>query len=173
MPKILENLKELLLLEARKQIKENGYSALTVRSVADACHIGVGTLYNYFPSKDVLVASVILEDWQKTLKQIEGKIGASAADSRVVLHVIYTALNQFMDDHQTIFSEERAVQAFSGAFFEKHSLLRSQLTTFIKPFCGTNNLFMSEFIAEALLTWTVAGKSFEEIYAMIAPILAP
>lgn len=56
MPKILENIRELLLQEAKRQVFENGYSSLTIRSVAGACGIGVGTVYNYFESKDALVA---------------------------------------------------------------------------------------------------------------------
>jgi AcrR family transcriptional regulator len=67
MPKKLENVRELLLLEARRQAEENGYGAVTVRSVAKECGIGLGTVYNYFPSKDMLIASFILEDWEKSL----------------------------------------------------------------------------------------------------------
>ena len=46
MPKILENIREILLQEAKRQVFENGYSSLTIRSVASACGIGVGTVYN-------------------------------------------------------------------------------------------------------------------------------
>ena len=56
MPKIIENLREQLLSEAKKQVKERGYAATTVRSVAKACGLGTGTVYNYFKSKDMLIA---------------------------------------------------------------------------------------------------------------------
>ena len=46
MPKIIDNVRKKLLDEARKQILKKGYSAVTVRSVASACNIGVGTVYN-------------------------------------------------------------------------------------------------------------------------------
>ena len=52
MPKIIENLREKLVREAQYQVEERGYSALTIRSVANACGVGVGTVYNYFASKD-------------------------------------------------------------------------------------------------------------------------
>ena len=53
MPKIIENIREKLLEEAKRQVMEQGYSAMTIRSVASACGVGVGTVYNYFSSKDI------------------------------------------------------------------------------------------------------------------------
>ena len=50
MPKIIENLKARLIAEAKRQIEEAGYGAVTIRSVASSCGVGVGTVYNYFPS---------------------------------------------------------------------------------------------------------------------------
>ena len=60
MPKIVENVKERIILETRKQIKEVGYSKVTIRSIAKACGIGVGTIYNYFESKDVIIANFMV-----------------------------------------------------------------------------------------------------------------
>ena len=55
MPKIIENLESKLLEEAKRQIQESGYGAMTIRSVAKGCGVGVGTVYNYFPSKEALL----------------------------------------------------------------------------------------------------------------------
>lgn len=46
MPKIIENLREELLAEAKKQIAERGYKNTTIRSVAAECVniVGQGTL---------------------------------------------------------------------------------------------------------------------------------
>ena len=59
MPKIIENLREQLLEETKKQILDRGYANTTIRSVAKACGVGVGTVYNYFESKEMLVASFV------------------------------------------------------------------------------------------------------------------
>ena len=69
MPRIIENVKERAIIEARKVLEKEGYQALTVRGIADALAIGLGTVYNYFPSKDHLVACVILEDWMSLIRE--------------------------------------------------------------------------------------------------------
>ena len=71
MPKIIENLREQLLSEAKKQVKERGYAATTVRSVAGACGVGVGTVYNYFKSKEMLIATFVYDDWRNHLAEME------------------------------------------------------------------------------------------------------
>ena len=48
MPKIIEGVRARLLNEAKRQIATLGYARTTIRSVATACGLGVGTVYNYF-----------------------------------------------------------------------------------------------------------------------------
>ena len=63
MPKRIENLQENILRQAKPLMLESGYEALAMRDVAARCGIAVGTLYNYFPSKEALAGGVMLEDW--------------------------------------------------------------------------------------------------------------
>ena len=164
MPKIIENLEARLIAEAKKQLEESGYGSLTIRSIARSCGVGIGTVYNYFPSKDALLASHLLEDW----KQCIAAIAAVSADSdspRPVTLCIFDQLVAFSRRHQALFRDEAAAASFSGSFSRYHGLLRAQLAAPLRKFCGSD--FASEFIAEALLTWTMAGKSFDEIYGMI------
>ena len=55
MPKIIKDLKARLMEEAKHQIEELGYSAVTIRSVAKSCGVGVGTVYNYFLGGEVVI----------------------------------------------------------------------------------------------------------------------
>lgn len=45
-------------------VSERGLSALNMRSVAQACHLAVGSLYHYFPNKDDLVIATVARVWQ-------------------------------------------------------------------------------------------------------------
>ena len=164
MPKIIENLERSLIEEAKKQIEESGYSAMTIRSVAKACGVGVGTVYNYFPSKEALVATHLLDDWKTSISAIRTVSMASDLPRPVAL-CIYDQLVSFARRHLSIFLDEAAAASFAGSFGKYHGMLRTQLAEPLRKFCDSD--FTAEFIAEALLTWTAAGKSFDEIYGML------
>lgn len=169
MPKVIENVREQLLLVARRQIAESGYEKTTIRSVASACGLGVGTVYNYFKSKDMLIASFMLEDWQECLWQMKEK---SSDDIECFLQNIYISLREFVEAHTSLFRDEDAKKVFSTTLAERHKILRDQLSEIISPICSRlNNRFLPEFISESLLTWTMADKSFEEIFSVIKLLL--
>ena len=56
--------KEAILKVCREIVSEKGIPALNMRAVAQACHVAVGSLYNYFPSKDDLILATIESVWQ-------------------------------------------------------------------------------------------------------------
>ena len=172
MPKNIENVREMLLEEAKKQIAENGYSKMTIRSVAGKCNLGVGTVYNYFKSKDMLIASFMADDWKECLETINSQ---TKKDSKSVLFSIYKALTSFSERHNKLFCDKDAVKVFSTVFSERHKQLRNQLAKLITPICDKSSVedkaYLSEFIAESLLCWTVAGKDFEEQYKILSQLL--
>ncbi len=170
MPKIIENVRENLLKEARLQIMERGYSAMTIRSVASACGVGVGTVYNYFSSKDMLVASFMLDDWKGCMEKIQTE--ARSQDSpKAVLGCIYRELRGFMDKYAALFQDESAGVSFAAAFPQRHGQLREQIAAPLKNICQTQGKadadFLAEFTAESMLTWTMAGRSFEEVSSIL------
>lgn len=168
MPKIIENLKTRLMEEAGKQIEQNGYNAMTMRSVAKACDIGVGTVYNYFPSKEALVAGYLMLDWDSCIADFDA-VSAEASSLRPVALQIYQHLTAFARRHFAIFRDEAAAASFAASFTGYHARLRTQLAQPLKKFCESD--FAAEFLAEALLTWTMAGKAFDELYTMLQKLI--
>ncbi len=70
MPKIIPGLQEKILDNAQRLLFEEGYEVLTVRKVATDCGIATGTFYNYYKSKDELVAHIMLRDWKQALQEM-------------------------------------------------------------------------------------------------------
>ncbi|MBQ4140446.1 MAG: TetR/AcrR family transcriptional regulator [Clostridia bacterium] len=169
MPKIIENVREQLLAVAKKQIGERGYANTTIRSVAGECGLAVGTVYNYFKSKDMLIASFVVEDWNRYLSELRK---SDLADPRTALRTIYDTLICFSEQHNPLFSDPDAAKVFSAVFTERHKTLRSQISELILPLCGNDDAgFTAEFVAESLLSWTVAGKDFDSIFNILIKIL--
>ena len=167
MPKIIENLKTKLIEEAGRQIEQVGYGAMTMRSVAKGCGIGVGTVYNYFSGKEEFVASVLLERWKKAMKKI-CDVAEECRQPRELVQCMYDQLCNYMDQYKVLFRDEAAIAIFTASLARYHELLRGQLAQPLQRFCQRE--FEAEFIAEALLTWTVAGEGFEEIFFVIEKI---
>lgn len=164
MPKYIENLRQKLLDEAKEQTQTLGYGGVSIRSIAKGCGVGVGTVYNYFPSKDALIAGFMLEDWQKCIGRVE-EISGTTNDPNVVTRCIYDCLVEFAQVHSAVIGDKAAAAVFAGAFGQYHSMLRGQLAKPLEKFCA--DPFSAAFVAEAILTWTMAGAAYEQIEPQI------
>lgn len=174
MPKIIENIREKLLTEAKRQVIENGYSSMTIRSVATACGVGTGTVYNYFPSKDVLVANFMLEDWMECIQAINRGM-TEAKNAKDALLYMYEELIAYKEKYTILFTDENATTSYTASAMQRHHLLREQLAEPVKTWTGkqtkTDPDFLAEFIAENMLTWTMSGKDFEHIAEILLQLL--
>lgn len=57
--------KEKILQTGRVLIREEGWTAMNVRTVAALCGMSVGSIYNYFDSKAVFVGDVVESIWRE------------------------------------------------------------------------------------------------------------
>lgn len=164
MPKVIENLKEKILAEADMQLKEVGYGAMTIQSIAKACGVGVGTVYNYFSSKDEIVIACMAAAW---MERMDG-ICAVARYSRTyeaVVHCIYDEVRAFGEEREYIFKDATAANSVDGAIFRYMWFLSSRVAEPLRKFCKSDA--EAQIIAEALLAWIWTGKSYEEVYSSI------
>lgn len=56
--------REEIISICQKIAKEKGLASINMRSVATECHVSVGAIYNYFPSKTELLCATIERIWQ-------------------------------------------------------------------------------------------------------------
>ncbi len=57
--------KEDILAASRDLIKENGWTAVSIRAVASRCSVSAGTIYNYYESKADLLRDTIESIWHE------------------------------------------------------------------------------------------------------------
>jgi AcrR family transcriptional regulator len=60
-----------ILKAARERFSEVGFEAATTREIAAAAGIAVGTLFNYFPSKEAIVMAMAAEALDKARRRFE------------------------------------------------------------------------------------------------------
>ncbi|MGI6069800.1 MAG: TetR/AcrR family transcriptional regulator [Blautia sp.] len=65
--------REAILAASRQLALTEGWKAVNMRSVASACGIAVGSLYNYFHSKSELTAATVESVWQELFHMPEGQ----------------------------------------------------------------------------------------------------
>ena len=152
MPKIIDGVRENLLTAARIQLIDGGYTALSLRALARDCKIAVGTIYNYFDSKESLVAHVIAADWQDTRKEMKDlcEEAASVPDG---ICAVFSQLQKFETLYSGVFSQFAGLGRPAG-LSERHQLLRSQLTGQINDLLsrfGLQEPVLSPIAAEAVL----------------------
>lgn len=60
----IANSKEEILNSSRRLIQEQGWSSISIRSVAAHCGVSVGSIYNHFSSKSELVCATVESIWR-------------------------------------------------------------------------------------------------------------
>lgn len=172
MPKIIAELRENILLQARSLLLDGDSEAFTIRAVASACHIAVGTVYNYFSSKEVLMASVMLQDWQSALNAMKTQ-SALAFSPLEGLRSIHRELLRFWDIYRDVwrrYGESSPAAPLYGPY--RQELIR-QLEAIIYPLLTRFHCICEDalpaFLAEALLS---SAREGEASFERIAPILS-
>ncbi len=169
MPKQIENVQERILETAKCELLASDYSGFTIRSVAKKCGIAVGTIYNYYTSKDILAASVMLKDWNETLAAMRQGLGTSESITEG-LHVIYKEIDSFSSLYRGVWSQFSLTSQFAAEYTKRHELLLNQLTELIHflllRFQVTEDKFLEAFIAENLLLAAIKQSDFKPLAAI-------
>ncbi len=95
-----------ILSISRDLIRRQGWSAINIRSVAAACGVSVGSIYNYFESKADLLGAIVASVWHEIFHDPE--ITADFSDTQTCIAWIYKRM-------------EYGCQQYPG-FFTLHSL---------------------------------------------------
>lgn len=83
---------EAILEAAIRVLVERGYEGATTIAIAERAGISVGSLYQYFPNKESIVAALVEEHARQIIACIEAALGkVDGADPRQVLRAVIHA----------------------------------------------------------------------------------
>lgn len=106
MPKIIDHdqYRKELLSQCFDLFADNGYAAITMRQIAQGLKVSTGTLYHYFPSKEVLfeqmVREMVLQDLRNARIEIQ--------QGQTTLERI-EAILQFIARHEDYFIKQNLI----------------------------------------------------------------
>ena len=170
MPKIILNLRENILKESKKILKTEGYEKLTVRRVAKLCGVAVGTVYNYFPSKEMLTAGVMLEDWNRSLEDMR-RVALEARSPMKGLKAICDLVRNFVGEYTETWEQYRLRGVNNAQSPYRHHILVAQIaeavSVLLERFGGAFCEQLPAFLAENLL---ILASGSEEDMARTEPI---
>ena len=178
MPKVIENIRETILMTAKDTLLSEGYDRLSLRGVSRQCHIAVGTIYNYFPSKLALIAAIMLEDWTGQMQKIQ-RACASAENAEAGIKSIFLNLREFALLYQDVWnmsmqSKEVRDEMLNGR--SRHQTLIEQIVGVIRilleRFEISYDSFLPHFIATSLLTYVMEPDfDYEQINIVFKKIM--
>lgn len=94
--------KEDILKASRTLIQKEGWSAVNIRSVASACGVSVGSIYNYFDSKAALMGAVVESVWCEIFHRPEN--GAVFQDTLACITWLYGRMEYGCKQYPGFFS---------------------------------------------------------------------
>ncbi len=174
MPKKIENVTDRIKEAARRQVQDGGYSAMTMRSIAYQCGVGIGTLYNYFKSKDDIIVEYLLDDWKLLIKKLDDNIVEDTEFTDAV-RIVYSEFKSYTSKHIMIFSDKVAEKIYHLHFASKHVILKNQVKSYFLPYCEANKLknydLIADIMAESLIAYCIEGTPVDELINIYLKLL--
>lgn len=122
------------LVEAcSRLLPELGYEKLTTQAVAEKAGVGIGSLYEYFPGKDAIIAVVV---------------------ERMVERVMTTLGN----DLQTIVEQAGSVEAWMARIYEVIDAERALIAVLLEQVPYTRQLDVIRELPDRLLAFSEQGR---------------
>ena len=174
MPKIIEQVRERTISQARELLIREGYSAMTIRRIAAVLGIAPATIYNYFPSKENLTACVMLEDWNRRMGGFESDRGPSGP--RDTVRALFSAVQSFTRTYVSSWTEYGPDDRTADLRRHYHPVLVDQLGGLILRALPDGQAaaepWLAPFLADMILHFGSDGVTrYEEIEPAVAKLL--
>ena len=161
MPKIIDDAREKILTSAKKKLLEGGYADLSMREIADECRMAVGTIYNYFPGKMQLVASIMAQDWELTQEKMDEAVDKST-DIKEGLLLVCESIREFAGIYRNVWQGYGHESSARVMIESRHPILRDQISSRVSKlmmkYGYESELELATVLAEVVLSAAVWPK---------------
>lgn len=125
MPKDLGDVRGLIITAAKEMLIK--HEKFSIRALSAKAGIAIGTIYNYFPAKENIIAAVMSEDWRKTLDRMD-LASEEAEDLREGCRAFYRELRAFVLLFESVWMAYGRGNSYEQAREGFHVKFRNALT---------------------------------------------
>ena len=174
MPKIIPELKTSLIQAARKSLLDSEAHDISVRELARECGTAVGTIYNYFPSKEALIAEAMMNDWLECSRSMRRDAGM---EDRPVdaIRATAAALWRFTSRYQPMWKKYAGERKSLLSLETRHNQIIAEISEAVNETLVRFDLLydrcLPEVIAELVLLASRTENGFERIEPVMEKIL--
>ena len=154
--------REKILAVCRELAADKGLASVNMRTVAEHCHVALGSLYYYFPSKDDLLIATIESVWADILKLDD--LSPSQMNFAEFITQLTTYIKCGIDKYPNFFtvhamSLSSARRAKGCESMRQYlSLVRSQMLDVLKRDAKVDReIFTSDFSREQLVDFVLTS----------------
>ena len=127
----MEDKREVIRRAAVKVIAENGYHEATTRMIAHAAGTAIGTIYNYFESKEEILAYIVQVERSRRVEFLRGIVQADLSPREKLQRFLDMHFRQVTEDPDTVrmvmrefhFSERKELEPLRRYFREIPEIL--------------------------------------------------
>ena len=132
--------RESMLTEGFRLFSEKGIEAVGMQEVADACHLGIATLYRYYKSKLLLVLDIGVTKWEEYIEYINRMRKEQNANAMSAASEFEFYLDFYIDLYQNHRDLLRFNQNFNS-FMQHEGATKEQLKPYVDSISTIGKLF--------------------------------
>lgn len=150
-------IKDRILMEAKRIFLKLGYDNTTMREIADKCEISVGNIYRYFKNKDSILDE-LLGDFSKDLKEFSDSV-----DISVFKDASHKMCSMYIDGMIDIFKNNQIAVGLLAQNHSNNKLLKlenkiiNQITERIMQVATSKKNICTYTVAKAIASASVEG----------------
>ncbi len=122
--------KQHILAEAERLFATHGYDGVSMREIAEACHLTKANIYYYFEDKESLYVEVLEADMHALMLTLE-QASEQGKTCREKITYITQAFMQLMNEKNTLIL--MTMRSFGGLEREIRGLVRRYRTEMLRP----------------------------------------
>lgn len=147
---------DALVVAAQRVLEKHGVDGLTTNRIAEVAGVSIGSLYQYFPNKEAVVAALTDRYWAAIITEVMPVLGDPAIEPRAALASLADALCKVYDRLPLIHRHLRDLRAAAGKF-SSYDRMVDNFVVAVSAYLRARKLFADPDVAAFVIVCTVEG----------------